>query len=91
MVKKIPKGKVTTYKILAQKLGAKGLARAIGNILPRNDHLIVVPCHRVVPSNGQIGGYKSGLAKKRKLLQNEGIEIKNGRIFNFKQCLYRFN
>jgi methylated-DNA-[protein]-cysteine S-methyltransferase len=91
LVKTIPRGQVTTYKILALKLGHQGLARAIGNVLHKNKHLLTMPCHRVVLSNGQIGGYSQGLAKKRKLLQNEGIKIEKDRILNFKGYIYRFN
>jgi methylated-DNA-[protein]-cysteine S-methyltransferase len=91
LVKKIPKGRVTTYKILAKELGDKNLARAIGTALNKNPRLIEIPCHRVVKSDGEIGGYKLGLEKKIKLLQNEGIIIKNNKINNFSSYLYDFN
>lgn len=91
LVKKIPKGKISTYKIIANKLGNKNLTRAIGNALAKNPHLIKIPCHRVVKSNGEIGNYQLGLAKKKKILQNEGIKIKAGKIQNFTNVLYNFN
>lgn len=91
LVKKIPRGKVTTYKILAQKLGNKNLARAVGNALPLNKELIKVPCHRVIKTSGRVGNYVSGVAKKIKLLHNEGIRIKRGKIADLAKCLYSFN
>ncbi|MBN1326050.1 MGMT family protein [Candidatus Falkowbacteria bacterium] len=88
LVKKIPKGRVTTYKILAEKLDNKNLARAVGNALNKNPQLIKVPCHRVINSDGYIGGYKLGQAKKLKLLSKEGVIFKNNKIINFD--LYKF-
>jgi len=91
LVKKIPKGKISTYKIIAIKLGNKNLARAIGNALSKNPHLFKIPCHRIVKSNGELGGYKLGLAKKKKILQDEGIKVKGNKIVNFKSYIYKFN
>lgn len=88
LVSLIPKGKVTTYQILALKLGNKNLARAVGNALPKNPRLIEIPCHRVVKSNGQLGFYVRGLAKKQILLQNEGIKIKGLKILDWPDNLY---
>jgi len=79
--KKIPKGKVTTYKIIAEKLNTKAY-RSVGQALKNNKKPIIIPCHRVINSNGSIGGY-SGIKnniKKIKLLKKEGIEIKNKKI-----------
>ena len=73
IVKKIPKGKVTTYGIIAKKL--KTSPRAVGKALNSNKNLIKIPCHRVVMSNGEIGGYKLGVKKKKKLLKKEGIKV----------------
>ena len=86
LVKKIPKRRITTYKILAQKL--KSSTRAIGQILKRNTSKDV-PCHRVVMSNGFVGGYhgKNGLTKIR-MLKKEGIKIKNNQIQDFKKVLF---
>lgn len=88
LVALIPKGKITTYQILARKLGNKNLARAVGNALPKNSQLIKIPCHRVVKSNGELGDYVLGLAKKRILLHNEGVKIVDGKIMDFPQYLY---
>ena len=88
MAKKIPKGKVTTYKILAQKLGCKSY-RAIGNALNKNPHAPIVPRHRVVKSDGTVGGFAHGIKKKIELLRKEGIIIKNGKIVDFEKKLYK--
>ena len=69
---KIPAGKVSTYGDLAKALGNPSESREIGTILDRNPNPITVPCHRVVMSNGNIGGYMYGVDKKRELLEEEG-------------------
>ena len=84
----IPKGKVTTYQILAEKLGTKAY-RAVGNALNRNPHAPEVPCHRVVKSDGNIGGFAHGAAKKTEMLRKEGVEIKEKKI-DLKRYLFRF-
>jgi methylated-DNA-[protein]-cysteine S-methyltransferase len=84
---RIPKGKVTTYKILGDALGTKGY-RAIGQILKKNPNPISCPCHRVVLSDGKIGGFAFGATKKSKLLEGEGVIIQDNRIFNFADILY---
>jgi methylated-DNA-[protein]-cysteine S-methyltransferase len=90
LLKKIPKGKVTTYKALASALNTKAY-RAIGQILKRNPNPIKVPCHRVVKSSGEIGGYQGTNTKiKANLLKKEGIQISKGKIENLNTCLYKF-
>ncbi len=89
LMKEIPKGKVTTYKILAEKLNTKAY-RAVGNACHNNPYFPEVPCHRVINSNGEIGGFASGAENKIKLLEKEGIKIKNGKIIDFKKLLYKF-
>lgn len=81
---KIPAGKVSTYGDLARALGNPSASRAIGRILGENPEPIKVPCHRVVMSNGQIGGYAYGTARKRQLLEKEGVSLTNGIVQNFK-------
>ncbi|MBU2219710.1 MGMT family protein [Patescibacteria group bacterium] len=75
VVKKIPRGKVLTYGEVAQKLGGKNLARAVGNALNKNRDKLI-PCHRVVRSDGRVGGFNFGTARKIKLLKKENIKIK---------------
>ena len=83
---RIPNGKVTTYGDIAKQLGNKKLARSIGKILHNNPNPIIVPCHKVVFSNGKIGGYAYGLKMKKKLLKKEGVIIlKDGTIENFQK------
>ena len=95
LINKIPKGRVTTYKMIAEKLGSKAY-RAVGNACRRNPYAPVVPCHRVVKSNGKVGGFggkTSGkqIEKKVQLLKKEGLEVKNGKIVNFKKVLFKFS
>ncbi|MDD5341359.1 MAG: MGMT family protein [Patescibacteria group bacterium] len=90
LVSNIPRGKVSTYQFLAKKLGNKKLARAVGNALNKNQKLITIPCHRVVKSNGLVGGYKLGTARKIKLLDSEGIIIKKEKIVCLAECFYKF-
>jgi methylated-DNA-[protein]-cysteine S-methyltransferase len=71
VVKKIPKGKVLTYKEVARKIGHPLAFRAVGNILGKNTDKSV-PCHRVIRSDGKIGGYNGLQGKKRMLLVEEG-------------------
>ncbi|MEP0824348.1 MAG: MGMT family protein [Nitrososphaera sp.] len=80
---KIPKGKVTTYGDIAKALGYPGASRAIGRILNKNPNPIVVPCHRVVMSDGSIGGYAFGKARKKELLKKEGLRFAGDGISDF--------
>jgi methylated-DNA-[protein]-cysteine S-methyltransferase len=80
LVAMVPKGKVTTYKELARAMGRPRSYRAVANALAKNPHPIKIPCHRVVRSNGEVGGYKLGVRRKVKLLVQEGIKIENGKI-----------
>lgn len=90
LIKNIPKGKVTTYKIIANKLNIKSY-RAVGQILKKNPNAPTVPCHRVVKSTGDLGGYAgTNTEAKIKILQTEGVLIKNGKVENFSNIIYRF-
>ena len=79
VVRKITKGKFLTYKNVAGLTGFPKAWRAVGNILNKNQDP-KIPCHRVIKSNGEIGGYKGGMKKKIYLLKKEGIIIKDGKI-----------
>ncbi|TKJ17045.1 cysteine methyltransferase [Candidatus Woesearchaeota archaeon B3_Woes] len=87
IVSKVPRGRVTTYKAVAEKLGTKAY-RAVGNAMNKNPYSPKVPCHRVVKSNGEVGGFASGTKKKVQMLKKEGIEIKNNKIKKFNQKLF---
>src|SRR5919198_2195369 len=82
---KIPAGKVSTYGDLAKALGNPSASREIGRILGRNPNPITVPCHRVVMSDGKVGGYAHGSDKKIKLLEEEGISFIGKIINDFKK------
>ena len=84
-VSNIPAGKVATYGQLASSLGNPRAARGIGKILNKNPRPIIVPCHRVVCSDGHIGGYMYGKERKISLLLNEGIPIVNDLIKDFEK------
>lgn len=94
LLKKVPGGQVTTYKELARAANTKAY-RAIGQIMRKNPNAPQVPCHRVVVSDGTLGGYMgktSGatLEKKIALLKKEGIEVKGNKILDFNKIFYRF-
>ena len=83
LLQKIPEGKVTTYGDLAKALGNPSASRIIGRILGQNPNPIHVPCHRVVMSDGKLGGYANGTAKKKGLLEKEGLSITKGIVSDF--------
>ena len=71
----IPFGTTLTYRELAQRLGMPGAARAVGHANGRNPLAVVIPCHRLIGSDGQLRGYASGMSLKRLLLQHEGVQL----------------
>jgi methylated-DNA-[protein]-cysteine S-methyltransferase len=74
-LQRIPFGTTLTYRELAQRLGMPQAARAVGHANGRNPLAIVIPCHRLIGSNGQLRGYAGGIALKQRLLQHEGIQL----------------
>ncbi|RLF24440.1 MAG: cysteine methyltransferase [Thermoprotei archaeon] len=83
LTKRIPRGKVTTYRRLALKAGLGNAWRYIGRIMARNRWPLIIPCHRVVRSDGSLGGYIQGFkyAKvKEEILRREGVVILRGRV-----------
>jgi len=91
LMKKIPHGRVSTYKLIARKLNSHTY-RAVGQACKRNPYAPKVPCHRIVKSSGEVGNYsgRGGVRRKIELLRKEGIKIKNKRIDNFEKILYKF-
>lgn len=88
----VPKGKVTTYKTLAKKIGTKAY-RAVGTALKNNPYAPDVPCHRVVRSDGSVGGFMGKVSgkeieKKIALLNSEGVEVVNDMVVNFQNILF---
>jgi len=86
----VPKGKVTTYGELAKAVGLQNGQRAIGKIMNKNPYPVIIPCHRVVRSNGTLGGYAFGQDVKTNMLIKEGIKIHNRKILDFGKIIYRF-
>jgi methylated-DNA-[protein]-cysteine S-methyltransferase len=70
---RIPRGWISTYGRIARYLGVPGGARAVGGALAHNPFPIIIPCHRAIRSNGELGGFRGGLEMKRALLELEGI------------------
>ena len=73
---RIPRGHTRSYRWVAERIGRPRAARAVGQALRRNPFAPIVPCHRVVRSDGALGGYARGSARKRRLLQQEGWQDK---------------
>ena len=90
LLKQIPSGKVTTYADIAHALGTKAY-RAVGSAMNKNPHPIIVPCHRVVNTNGRLGNYAHGCQRKQQLLESEGVSIVDGRVQDFEQVRFRFH
>ena len=86
----VPKGKITTYGELAKAVGLKNGQRAVGKIMNKNPYPVIIPCHRVVKSDGKVGGYAYGEEIKSDMLTREGIVIKNGKILDLENTIYRF-
>jgi methylated-DNA-[protein]-cysteine S-methyltransferase len=86
-VRQIPKGRVSTYARIARSIGRSGSARAVGNALNRNPFAPEVPCHRVVKSDGGLGGFAFGQEAKADLLRSEGLMISGGKLAGFKDIL----
>lgn len=89
LIEKIPPGRVSTYQEVARALGMPGASRAVGGALHRNPRAPVVPCHRIVKSDGRLGGYAGGLDKKTYLLEKEGIKVQDERIIGFESIMFR--
>ena len=79
IVKKIPRGKTLSYQDIANRMDKPGAARAVGNALNKNFDK-KVPCHRVIRSDGLVGGYRGGTEKKIEILKKEGVKIKKGKV-----------
>jgi len=89
LTRMIPRGKVTTYKIIAHRLRSKGY-RAVGMALKHNPRPIIVPCHRVIRSDGSLGGFSSKKHSKKALLEKEGVRFKGDKIIGLRMRLFYF-
>jgi deoxyribonuclease V len=90
LVRQIPRGRVSTYGALARALGDVRAARAAGEMLAENPDPKRIPCHRVVRSDGTLGGFThpEGLKEKIRRLREEGVEVRNGRIVDFESVVF---
>jgi len=91
LLRRIPRGKVTTYKALAEASGSRGF-RAVGQIMRRNPRPDLYPCYKVVRSDGSLGGYggtdPAMLRKKMRLLERDGVRVINGKV-DLRKHLFR--
>lgn len=85
----VPKGKVTTYADVAHALGCKAY-RAVGHAMNKNPYAPFVPCHRVVCSNGRVGGFARGTKEKIEMLRAEGVVIEKG-VINLSRYRHAFD
>lgn len=88
-LKEVPAGKVTTYRDLAHAIGTRAY-RAVGSAMNKNPYSPEVPCHRVVNSDGKVGGFAGGESAKVEMLRGEGVEVLDGKIKDFKDRLFVF-
>lgn len=72
---KIPYGETRTYKEIAAAIGHEKAVRAVGSAVGKNPIAILIPCHRVLPKSGGLGGFSGGLVWKRELLRREGHDL----------------
>ena len=77
---RIPKGKISTYKRIGERIGRPKAYRAVANALHKNPLWPIVPCHRVVCSDGSFGGPKKSADARRNTVAEEGVPIKNGKV-----------
>ena len=77
-ISRIPYGQTKSYKDIAVRIGHPNSSRAVANACGKNPYPIIIPCHRVICSNGKLGGYSGpgGISEKRRLLKNENNETK---------------
>ena len=81
----MPAGRVITYAGLAQLINHPRAYRAVGSAMNKNPFAPEVPCHRVVKSNGELGGFALDIQIKIKRLQREGVQVMNNKIVDFKE------
>ena len=86
----VPSGHVTTYSELAKSINLKNGQRVVGQIMKKNPFPVIIPCHRVVKSDGTVGGYAYGTEIKKNMLSNEGLKINDNKILDFKKNLFQF-
>jgi O-6-methylguanine DNA methyltransferase len=88
LVRQIPAGRVSTYGAVAEALGNKGYARAVGKYMNKNPDADSMPCFKIVKSDGSLGGFGRGVDDKIRRLTEDGINVKNGKIINFEKVFF---
>ena len=93
LCKKIPKGRVSTYKSIAEAMNTEAY-RAVGRALACNPYAPIVPCHRILSSRGELHGFKGkkdkmSLKSKKELLEKEGVKFNGDFVVNFKNVFYK--
>jgi methylated-DNA-[protein]-cysteine S-methyltransferase len=93
LLRQVPQGRVTTYKALAEAVGTKAY-RAVGVAMRNNPYAPQVPCHRVVASDGSLGGFSGqrlgpAIQTKKRLLIKEGVKINGNRIQDFERVFFQ--
>lgn len=92
MLRQVPAGRVTTYGALAKAIGKPRASRLMGAIMRGNPQAPAVPCHRVVKSDGSIGGYSGSspenITRKIEMLRSEGVEVREGKVLDFKTVFF---
>jgi len=85
---RIPTGKISTYKRIAEKIGCPRAYRAVANALHKNPLAPIVPCHRVIRSDGKFGGESKDAESRRKLVEQEGVPLENDQVKINDKILY---
>jgi len=85
---RIPIGKVSTYKRIAEKIGCPRAYRAVANALHKNPLAPIVPCHRVIRSDGKFGGESKDAESRRKMVEQEGVPLENDQVKINDKILY---
>ena len=88
LVRQIPTGRVSTYGAVAKALGDKRYARAVGKYMNQNPDADTMPCFKIVNSDGRLGGFGLGIEDKIRRLKEDGIEVKDGKIVDFKKVFF---
>jgi len=82
LTREIPRGETRSYGQIARMAGSPGAARAVGQAMARNPWPIIVPCHRVLGSDGSLTGFGGGVDMKRRMLQMEGVPVADQQLLN---------
>jgi O-6-methylguanine DNA methyltransferase len=88
LVRQIPAGRVSTYGAVAKALGNKRYARVVGKYMNKNPDADTMPCFKIVKSDGSLGGFGLGINDKIRRLKKDGIDVKDGKIINFKRVFF---